>query len=132
MAKAQKIDLYKMHKTEYAAPKDPILVETKPTVYLGITGIGEPGGELFQNYVGALYSMAYTIKMTRKFEGLQDYVVCKLEGLWWLAGGSDDFSKAPRDQWRWKLMIRTPDFIAQSDLDRAVAALAKKGKSESV
>jgi hypothetical protein len=132
MSKTEKIDLYKQHKDEYAAPAKPVLIEAKPARYLAVAGEGEPGGQAFQERIGALYSMAFTIKMTRKFEGREDYVVCKLEALWWLKDGSDDFSKAPRDQWQWKLLIRTPEFIAPADLDRAVAVLTGKGKSPTV
>jgi hypothetical protein len=66
--------------------------------------------------------------MTRKFAGGQDYKVCQLEGLWWADGSSADFTAVPRDQWRWKLLIRVPDFIGQADLDQAKAALRDKGK----
>ena len=64
-----KIDLYKEHKNEYAAPKKPVLIEVKPALYLAIEGRGEPGGEQFQTNIGALYGAAFTIKMTRKFAG---------------------------------------------------------------
>jgi hypothetical protein len=67
--------------------------------------------------------------MTRKFAGKQDYAVCKLEGQWFMG---EDATKVPRDQWRWKLMIRTPDFIAETDRRRAVAKLLEKGKPREV
>ena len=69
MKQAEKIDLYKLHKADYATPKKPILLEIQPALYLTIDGRGEPGGEVFQAKIGALYSVAFTIKMTRKFEG---------------------------------------------------------------
>jgi hypothetical protein len=129
MSKTEKIDLYTLHKKEYVTPKTPVLIDARPAAYLAIEGQGEPGGEAFQERIGALYSMAFTIKMTRKFAGKQDYAVCKLEGQWWAGGCGGDFSKVPKDQWRWKLLIRTPDFIRQADLNRAVEAVMKKGKS---
>lgn len=79
--KTEKVDLYKLHKADYAAPKKPVLLEVAPARYLGIDGEGKPGGEEFQARVGALYGAAFTIKMTRKFAGKGDYAVCKLEGL---------------------------------------------------
>ena len=39
----EKIDLYKIHKAEYAAPRKPALIETQPAQYLGVDGVGEPG-----------------------------------------------------------------------------------------
>ena len=126
-----KIDLYKLHKTEYAATRKPALVELKPATYLAISGQGAPGGEQFTTSIGALYGVAFTIKMTRKFAGKKDYAVCKLEGQWWSEPESD-LAKLPPDEWRWKLLIRTPDFIGEADLRQAVAVLLKRGKGEDV
>ena len=88
MKSQPKLDLYKLHKAEYVATRKPVLVELKPASYLAVSGQGAPGGDLFTASIGALYGMAFTIKMTRKFAGQQDYAVCKLEGQWWseLAG----------------------------------------------
>ena len=127
----EKIDLYKRHKDEYVAPKKPALVKLKPAVYLAIDGQGPPGGTLFTAHIGALYGAAFTIKMTQKFGGRQDYAVCKLEGQWW-TDESPDFSKVPKEQWRWKLLIRTPDFVGEDELKQAVAVLLKRGKPEEV
>ena len=136
MAKAEKLDLYKKHKTEYAAPKKPTLVEVGPAKYLTIEGTGEPGGDVFQAKVQAMYGAAFTIKMTRKFAGKGDYKVCHLEGLWWAGreGGrqagrkTTDFFHVPKSQWKWKLLIRVPDFITDRDLTQAKQALREKGK----
>ena len=129
MAKLEKIDLYKLHKNEYVARQTPVLIQCKPAQYLAITGQGTPGGERFTACIGALYAMAFTIKMTRKFAGKQDYAVCKLEGQWFFEG---DPAGIPKEQWRWKLMIRTPDFIAEKDRKQAIATLLKRGKPREV
>lgn len=131
MKTQDKIDLYKLNKTEYVATQKPALVELKPASYLAISGQGAPGGEKFTTSIGALYGVAFTIKMTRKFAGNQDYAVCKLEGQWWSEPASD-FAKLPQDQWLWKLLIRTPDSITKADLRQAVAVLLKRGKGEDV
>jgi hypothetical protein len=132
MSLTEKIDLYKLHKDQYAASKNPQLVEIPQTRYLTITGRGAPGGKEFSSKIGALYGMAYTIKMTRKFAGMQDYAVCKLECQLWLDGDSHDFSNTPRDQWNWKFLIRTPDFVKEEDLEGAVKKLLEKGKESEV
>jgi hypothetical protein len=80
--------------------------------------------------MGALYGMAFTIKMTRKFAGKGDYAVGKLEAQWWAENCA--FAQAPKEQWCWKILIRTPDFITQADLNDAVAVLLKRGKSPTV
>lgn len=126
---ATKLDLFKANKTEYTAPRKPVLIQTQPAKYLTFTGQGAPGGPMFEAAIGALYSVAFTIKMTRKFAGQQDYAVSKLEAQWW-GNSNEDFSNVPPDQWRWKLMIRTPDFISPADLASAVSALRKRGKGD--
>jgi hypothetical protein len=110
-----KIDLYKLHRAEYATPKKPSLVDIKPAQYLSIRGNGRPGGDEFQAAIGALYNVAFTVKMASKFAG-QDYGVCKLEGLW---GSTEE----------WTLLIRTPEFIHSDALGDAITKLKAKGKS---
>ena len=130
--KTDKIDLYKLHKGQYVAPKQPHLVEMEAARYLSIDGRGEPGGEEFTAKIGALYAMAYTIKMTRKFAGEQDYVICKLECQWWVDDDRQDFASSPKEQWSWKLLIRTPDFVQDSELAEAAEKLLEKGKEPEV
>ena len=132
MPTGEKIDLYKKHSSEYVTPKKPALVKVGPAKYLSIPGRGEPGGEVFQAKVQAMYSVAFTIKMTRKFAGKGDYKVCHLEGLWWAGRKGGDFFKAPPREWKWKLLIRVPEFIKDADLKNAVAALLEKGKPADV
>jgi hypothetical protein len=128
----EKIDLFKQLKqTEYAQPKRPALVEIKAGCYLAIEGSGAPGGDEFATKVGALYAVAYTIKMSRKFDGRQDYVIGKLEGQWWSERGVD-LKNIPQDQWLWKLMIRTPDFVSEAELEQAAGVLLEKGKDPQV
>jgi len=127
MQTQEKIDLYRLHKNDYTAPKKPLLLDIASAAYLSICGRGVPGGELFTARIGALYGMAFTIKMTRKFAGQQDYAVCKLEGRWW-SDSSLCFAQLPKDQWQWQLCIRTPEFITREELDKAAAVLLKRGK----
>jgi len=131
MKTLEKIDLYKLHKEEYAAARKPALVELPPASYLAISGQGAPGGESFTASIGALYGMAFTIKMRRKFAGQRDYAVCKLEAQWW-SDSAACFTELPKDQWQWKLLIRTPEFITRADRDEAAAALRKRGKGAGV
>src|SRR5512133_1910434 len=116
MAKVQaskdgKLDLYKAHKQDYATPRQPCLLEIGSAKYLAVAGRGAPGGEEFMARIGALYSMAFTVKMMRKFAGRGDYKVCALEAFWWADGCGGNFSALPKEQWCWQLLIRTPEFI---------------------
>jgi hypothetical protein len=131
MTTTQKLDLYKLHQAEYATPKRPVLIQTQPAQYLAIAGVGEPGGPVFTAKIGALYGIAFTVKMTRKFAGLGDYAVCKLEGQWFFDDGLCP-AQVPRSKWRWKLLIRTPDFVGSDDLKKGVAVLLKRGKDAKV
>jgi hypothetical protein len=129
MGKSEKLDLYAQNKNEYtASSKNPQLVQTQRAKYLTITGQGEPGGDVFQGRVGGLYGVAFTIKMTRKFAGKGDYKVAPLEGLWWAKGEPEEFWNRPRKDWRWKLLVRTPDFVSGIDLQAARKSLRDKGK----
>jgi len=124
----EKIDLFKQLKADYKLAEKPVLFETMPGQYLTITGEGKPGGEGFQRAVAAMYSMAFTVKMTRKAHGQGDYVVCKLEALWW-AGKDADFARVDQGDWQWKLLIRTPDYVEGGDVQQAAQALLRKGKA---
>ncbi len=126
-ATAEKIDLYRIHKTEYVAPTDPVILDIGKAQYLAIDGRGSPDGAAFQEAIGALYNVAYTIKMASKRAG-RDYGVAKLEAQWWLDSGHD-FINAPKETWNWRVLIRTPDFIGARDWKAAQQQLAAKGKT---
>ena len=132
MSQAEKIDLFKLHKDQYIAPKKPQLIDIHEAKYLTISGRGEPGGEEFTTKIGALYGVAYTTKMTRKFAGKQDYTIGKLESQMWLDDEGKDFSSVEPAQWNWKFLIRTPDFVRDNELETAIETLLKKGKQPEV
>jgi len=131
MSADAKLDLYKLHKSDYTAKRAPAIVDVAEARYLAIDGRGEPGGPDFQSGIGALYGVAFTVKMTRKMAGRGDYAVCKLEAQWWHDGG-DDLSRVPKSEWRWRMMIRTPDFVEPPELERAARKLVEKNKGEAV
>jgi hypothetical protein len=132
MKATKKIDLGKLYRDEYVAPKKPALVKIGPATYLGITGEGAPGEPAFTVRIGALYAMAYTVKMTRKFSGRKDYTIGKLETQYWTGEKGNEFSDVPPGQWRWRLLIRTPDFVKEQELKHAAAVLLAKGKPPEV
>jgi hypothetical protein len=127
----KKLDLYARHKNEYvASAKRPGLVRVGPARYLAVSGSSLPNSAEFHQAIGALYAVAFTIKMARKFAG-QDYVVTKLEGLWSLASeGADPTS--PSTTWNWELLIRVPSFITDREVRRTADELIAKGKDSKV
>ena len=124
-----KINLTKAYKEFYTAKKEPHLIEVPPANFLMIDGRGAPGGEAYQAKVGALYGVAYKSKFLSKQSG-QDFVVCKLEGLWWF--DSYDGPTPPREEWNWTMMIRQPDFVTAEMVAQAREAAYKSKEAEEV
>jgi hypothetical protein len=114
-----KIDFFQEFKDEYKAGKKPAVVAARAAVFLAVDGTGEPGGEAFQSAIEALYAVAWTLKMTRKFAGQDEFKVCALQG-------------AYQDRCEWQLRIRVPAFVTAAELKSAVAELVAKGKPEAV
>jgi len=131
MPAARKLDLHKLNAAEYAAPRAPALVAVRPARYLAIAGRGDPETPAFAEKVGALYAVAYTVRMTLKRAG-RDYKVAGLEGLWWGVGGSGWLVRRRREQWRWKLLLRVPPFVTAAHVAAAARRLAAKGKPKAV
>ncbi len=123
-----KLDLYREHKHEYVTPEQAEVISVGPAQYLAIEGKGAPGSEAFQNAIGAMYSVAYTLKM--KLKAKRDYTVCKLEGQWW--ADRENFAETPQASWQWRLLIRTPDFVTRKDVVKVIETLIAKGKPAEV
>lgn len=123
-----KLDLYARHKSEYLAPRSPAVLTIGAARYLTVAGRGDPNGPAFGAAVGALYAIAYTIKMAKKAGG-RDFGVSKLEGLWWGAPRGKLLIDSPVRTWRWKVMIRVPTFVAARDLLAARRTLVKRGRT---
>lgn len=122
------IDLKKTLKPYYAASASkPVLVDIPPMNCLMVDGAGDPNGQAFQEAVGSLYSVAYTLKFKFKKDRAVDYPVMALEGLW-CADNVADFLNDKRDNWKWTLFIVLPDIVTKQDVAQAVAAVKKKAK----
>lgn len=66
-------------------------------------------------------------KQGKQPDGYFEYVVPPLEGLWWIDEGS--FSLEKRDNWKWTLIIRQPEFVNEELIQWATKELQRK-KSE--
>ena len=110
----------------YTAKTTPEIVDVEGGYFLTIEGRGAPEGEEFQSKIGALYALAYGIKMLMKKEG-RDFTVAKLEGLWWV-DSDRHYLEVPREEWRWRLLIRQPEFVTHEIVQRAKEeVLERKG-----
>lgn len=133
MTATDKIDLFREHRDEYLMAKVPTEVRIGPARYLTVAGTGSPQSPEFQRKLGALYGCAYTIKFTQKKTAGRDFKVGLLEGLWWFGDSGTFGAGAPDKEWRWKLLIRVPDFVTARDLRAALETLKeKRGTTETV
>lgn len=85
-------DYKKEYKGFYMPKSTPNIVIVPPVNYIAVRGKGDPNPEesTYKQSIGLLYSITFTIKMSKKgnhqMEGYFDYVVPPLEGLWWQTG----------------------------------------------
>ncbi len=127
-----KIDFKKAFKSEYAPKaKAPSVTEVPPMNYLMIDGEGYPeGNPAWTESIEALYPLAFGLKFMFKKKtpptDYFDYVVPPLEGLWWLAKGDPDFYLQNKEDWRWTMMIRQPDFITAEMIEEKIEELKEK------
>lgn len=125
----EKVDLARELSAEYSQKTSPHLVHVSGGSYLTVVGTGSPDGHEFEVALNVLLTVAYTVKMASKRSG-RDYRVMPLEGTWWTAEGTgEDYAGTPRELWQWKLMIRVPDFISETDLAGAWAELVRKKRT---
>jgi len=118
-------DLVKEQRPLYRATAEPSLVDVPRFTFLQSTGAGSPEGSEFATAMGGLYAVAYTLRFQARAEGVVDYKVPPLEGLWW----ADDFAAFERDEkrdWKWTVMLRVPDEIDAASVDRARDKARKK------
>ena len=124
-------DFKKEYKEFYMPKGKPEIVTIPKANYIAVRGKGDPNDEggAYQQAVGILYAVAYTLKMSYKtdyrIEGFFDYVVPPLEGFWW-QDGVDGIDDSDKSTFNWISVIRLPDFVTQNDFDWAAAAAEKK------
>ncbi len=117
----------KKEKTIYLPKNKPELIELPAYKYIVLSGAGNPNNQFFSDCIGALYSVAYSIKMMLKkmADRPTDYVdwtVYPLEGIWDLSehAKKDANGKFNKDDLVFDLMIRQPNFINEQLFDEAL------------
>ncbi|MGW4118601.1 GyrI-like domain-containing protein [Nocardia sp. NPDC004711] len=116
-----KLDLAKTDRHYYDAPTEPVLRTFRTCNYATVSGVGAPLGDAYTEAVSTLYRAAYGAKKIAKAEG-NDFVVPKLEGLWWVESDRPAL-QVPRDEWHWTMMIRmpgpvTPDMVSGATFEQ--------------
>lgn len=126
-------DFKKEYKEFYMPKNEPEIVTVPKANYIAVRGKGDPnaeGGE-YQQAIGVLYAVAYTLKMSDKtdyqMEGFFQYVVPPLEGFWW-QDGTEGANYGKKDDFHWISVLRLPDFVTREDMDWAVRTAEKKKK----
>ena len=128
-------DFKKEYKEFYMPKNKPEIITVPKMHYIAVRGTGNPNeeGGAYQQAVGVLYAVAYTLKMSYKtdyrIQGFFEYVVPPLEGFWWQEGIEGvDYSK--KETFHWISVIRLPDFITEEDFKWAVETASKKKKMD--
>lgn len=126
-------DFKKEYKELYLPKDKPEIVNVPKANYVAVRGKGNPNnpeGE-YQQAIGVLYAIAYTLKMScktdYKIEGFFEYVVPPLEGFWW-QDNMQGINYENKDTFNWISVIRLPDFVTEKDFEWAVETAAKKKK----
>ncbi|MGE4485385.1 MAG: GyrI-like domain-containing protein [Oscillospiraceae bacterium] len=125
-------DYKKEYKDLYLPKTAPVKIRVPPMTFIMADGAGDPNleGGAYQNAVGLLYALSYTIKMSRKAKsapaGYFDYVVPPLEGLWWMADGFPGVDYSRKSDFRWISMIRQPEFVTPEVFDWACGEVRRK------
>ncbi len=131
----EKLDLRARLKPFYSAPaKRPVLVNVPSFLYAAMEGVIKAGmspgdSEEFQQAIGALYGISYTLKFMSRFDANRpiDYPVMPLEALWWSDDREIDFSH--RKPLRWRAMILQPAHITPAMFRQAVRGAKERGNN---
>jgi len=132
------LDFKKKNKDLYSLKKGPAIIDVPAMNFVAVTGKGNPNDENgdYQQAVGLLYAIQYTIKMSKKGtsipDGYFDYVVPPLEGLWWFDGNGkhENVQTPPKDKskYNWISIIRLPEYVNKKVFDWACKEVQSKKK----
>lgn len=119
-------DFRKAYKALYSPRSNkPEIISVPRLRFMVLDGEGDPNDQPFTDAVGALYSLLFGIKFSRKKQSkAPDFTTGPLEGLWWCAG--DKVFSLQRDDWRWTLLLWLPDFISDQEFSEYITNLQAK------
>lgn len=127
---------FKKEYREFYLPKNvPEIVDIPCMNYAAVRGSGDPNeeGGAYQQAIGVLYAVSYTIKMSckgdHKINGFFEYVVPPLEGFW-RQNGMEGVNCADKSAFNWISVIRLPDFVTKADFEWAAAEAGRKKKTD--
>lgn len=124
-------DFKKEYRELYMPKNTPQIVAVPSANYIAVRGHGDPNEKegAYQQAIGVLYAVAYTLKMSYKtdykIEGFFEYVVPPLEGFWWQEH-TVGIDYSDKTTFNWISVIRLPDFVTKADFEWAVQTATKK------
>ncbi len=112
----------KLQALYFPGAKEPVFVDVPEMQFAMVDGVGSPAAGDFQQAIGALYGVAYTIKFAAKKQGNPDIRVMPLEFLLW-GEGADDFQVVAKEKWRWTMMLMEPPAVTRKLFEQGVKEL---------
>lgn len=125
-----KYDWKKNDKPLYLPKNVPSVIDVPAMNYFLLSGKGNPNHAEFQEAIGVLYSLSYTIKMMPKKgvtpEGYYEYSIFPLEGVWDLEEEARHSAVLDKDKLVYTIMIRQPEFVTEALAQEAIETVSKK------
>lgn len=112
-----KLEWKKVEKNIYQPKTSPEIINIPKFNFFSIKGSGNPNDDFFVNYVGVLYTLSYSIRMSNKSgntpENYNEYTVYPLEGVWDISdeAKTNPIEKFDKNTLVFNLMIRQPNFV---------------------
>lgn len=113
---------------EWYFPKQPTILTLPQMNFITLAGVGDPNRPEFSDQIGALYPVAYDLRMALKRGERGDpyeYTVYPLEGVWTTDDGSKgaDLNKTAL---RYQIMLRQPDRLTAADFQASLERVMHK------
>jgi len=131
-----KYEWRKKEKGIYIPKNRPEIIDVPSLNFFSIKGEENPNSSIFSEYIGALYSLSYAIRMSYKV-GLEppnfyEYTVYPLEGVWDI---TDEAKKVyngtlDKDTLVYDIMIRQPGFVTEEYAQETIERTMKKKPNE--
>lgn len=113
---------------DWYLPKKPTLLTLPKLNFITLAGTGDPNQPQFSEQIGALYPVAYDLRMALKRGDLgtpYEYTVYPLEGVWTTDDGSRG-AELNKSALRYKIMLRQPDRLTAADFQASLARVQAK------
>jgi hypothetical protein len=127
------MDYKKEYKELYVPKNQPVIINVPEIAFVSVEGKSDPNDENgeYNKSVELLYSIQYTIKMSKKGnnipDGYFDYVVPPLEGLWWF-DNNEKIRPKDKSKFIFNSIIRVPEYVNEKVFEWACNEVNKKKK----